>query len=105
MPLPALQILTANRLKTGEVLYWHRATWVSGLNQAELFPDASEANAALASAQAFVTANQVVSPYLLEVRQDKSGLRPIKEREIIRSLGPSVRPDTGKQAEPDFTHV
>ena len=99
MPLPALQILTANRLKTGEVLYWHQATWVTALDQAELFSDAGEAEAALASAQAFVTANQVISPYLFEVRQDKNSLRPVKEREIIRSLGPSVRPDTGKQAE------
>ena len=99
MPLPALQILTANRLKTGEVLYWHQAAWVTGLDQAELFSEAGEAEAALASAQACVAANQVVSPYLFEVRQEKSGLRPVKEREIIRSLGPSVRPDTGKQAE------
>lgn len=105
MPLPVLQILTANRLKTGEVLYWHQATWVSDLTQAELFSDTGEAGAALSSAQAFVTSNQVVSPYLFEVRQDKAGLRPIKEREIIRSLGPSVRPDTGKQAEPEFNNV
>jgi hypothetical protein len=40
----------------------------------------------------------VVTPYLLDVRHDKSGPHPVKEREIIRSLGPSVRPDTGKQA-------
>ena len=98
MPLPALQILTANRLKTGEVLYWRQGTWVEGLDQAELFSETEQADAALAAAQASVSANQVVSPYLFEVRQDKAGLRPTKEREIIRSLGPSVRPDTGKQA-------
>ena len=99
MPLPALQILTANRLKTGEVLYWRRGDWVESFGQAELFSEAALAEAALAAAQAFVTANQVVSPYLFEVRQDKAGLHPAKEREIIRSLGPSVRSDTGKQAE------
>ena len=99
MPLPALQILTANRLKTGEVLYWRNGAWVESFEQAELFSEAGEADAALAAAQAFVRANQVVSPYLFEVRQDKNGLRPVKEREVIRSLGPSVRSDTGKQAE------
>ena len=99
MPLPTLQILTANRLKTGEVLYWRQGDWVEGLNVAELFFEAEAADAALAAAQAFVSANQVVAPYLFEVRQDKNGLRPVKERENIRSLGPSVRPDTGKQAE------
>ena len=98
MPLPALQILTANRLKTGEVLYWRWGAWVEDLEQADLFSAPQEADFALAAAQAFVTANQVVSPYLFEARQDKSGLRPVKEREIIRSLGPSVRTDTGKQA-------
>jgi sulfite reductase (NADPH) hemoprotein beta-component len=40
----------------------------------------------------------VVTPYLFEVRQDKGGVHPVKEREIIRSLGPSIRSDTGKQA-------
>jgi hypothetical protein len=99
MPLPTLQILTANRLKTGEVLYWRRGSWVECFGQAELFSAAAPAEAALAAAQAFVTANQVVSPYLFEVRQDKAGLHPAKEREIIRSQGPSARPDTGKQAE------
>ena len=98
MPLPVLHILTANRLETGEVLYWRRTAWVSDFNQAEPFSEAGEADVALAAAQAFVTANQVVSPYLFEVRQAKTGLRPVKEREIIRSLGPSVRTDTGKQA-------
>jgi hypothetical protein len=38
----------------------------------------------------------VVNPYLFDVRAGKS---PVKEREIIRSLGPSVRDDLGKQAE------
>ena len=98
MSLPALQILTANRLQTGDVLYWRQGAWVEGLDQAERFSEAGAAQAALAAAQAFVAANQVVSPYLFEARQDKDGLRPVKEREIIRSLGPSVRPDTGKQA-------
>ena len=99
MPLLSLQILTANRLKSGAVLYWREGIWVEALDQAEPFLEAEKAEAALAAAQTFVAANQVVSPYLFEVRQDKSGLRPVKEREIIRSLGPSVRPDTGKQAD------
>ena len=98
MPAFTLQILTANRLHTGDVLYWRAGVWVERLADAELFADSATADAALAAAQGFVAANKVVSPYLFEVRRDKNGLRPVKEREIIRSLGPSVRPDTGKQA-------
>jgi len=92
------KVLTANRLQTGEVLYWQAGAWIGELADAEIFEDQPGADAALASAQVFVAANQVVTPYLFDVRRTQDGLLPVKEREIIRSLGPSVRPDTGKQA-------
>ena len=98
MAIPALKILTANRLRSGDVLYWKAGGWTERLADAEIFAGDAAAEAALAGAQAFVAANQVVTPYLFEVRQTKTGFVPVKEREIIRSLGPSVRPDTGKQA-------
>ncbi len=98
MALPVLKILTANRLRTGDVLYWKAGSWIEKLTEADIFADDAAAEAALASAQATVAANQVVTPYLFDVRLTQAGLIPVKEREIIRSLGPSVRPDTGKQA-------
>ncbi len=98
MAAPALKILTANQLRSGEVLYWKFGGWVESLAEAQIFTDEAAAEAALAQAQISVTGNRVVTPYLFEVRQDKSGVHPVKEREIIRSLGPSIRPDTGKQA-------
>jgi hypothetical protein len=98
MAIPALKILTANQLRSGEVLYWKTGRWVESLVEAEIFTDEAAAEAALAQAQISVTANCVVTPYLFEVRQDKGGVHPVKEREIIRSLGPSIRSDTGKQA-------
>ena len=99
------QILTANRLRTGDVLYWKTGGWVEALAEAEIFADDAAADAALAQAQAFVAANQVVSPYLFDIRQDKGAFSPVKAREIIRSLGPSVHPDTGKQSAPEFHNV
>jgi len=105
MAIPALKILTANRLRSGDVLYWKAGDWIERLADADVFADDAAANAALAGAQASVAANQVVSPYLFEVRQTKAGLLPLKEREIIRSLGPSVRPDTGKQVEANHVQV
>jgi hypothetical protein len=98
MAIPALKILTANQLRSGEVLYWKTGRWVESLVEAEIFTDEAAAEAALAQAQISVTANRVVTPYLFEIRQDKGGVHPVKEREIIRSLGPSIRSDTGKQA-------
>jgi len=105
MAIPALKILTANRLRSGDVLYWKAGDWIERLADADVFADDAAANAALAGAQASVAANQVVTPYLFEVRQTKAGLLPLKEREIIRSLGPSVRPDTGKQVEANHVQV
>ena len=92
------QMLTANVLRQGEVVYWKNGGWVPELNKGEVFADPAAANAALAAAQVSVTANQVVAPYLFEVRTENGVLRPVKEREIIRAAGPTVHKHTGKQA-------
>ena len=88
-------MLTANRLIDGTVLYWRAGQWVESLAEGEIFPDDAAAKAGLAAAQHFVTGNIVVNPYLFEMKGD----RPLKEREIIRALGPSVHDNLGKQAE------
>jgi hypothetical protein len=98
MAAPVAQMLTANRLKDGDVLYWKAGAWVEALKDGEVFDEAASADAALAAAQIFVTGNVVVSPYLFDVRIDAAGIHPVKEREIIRAAGPSVRDDLGKQA-------
>jgi Protein of unknown function (DUF2849) len=96
-PATRPQMLTANDLKQGDVLYWKAGGWVMALDQGDVFAEPAAADAALAQAQAFVTGNKVVAPYLFEVtRQPDGSIRPVKEREIIRGQGPSVLPDTGK---------
>jgi hypothetical protein len=92
------QILTANRLVDGTVVYWRADAWVEAFSDAETFADEAAAQAALAAAKPSVTGNVVVNPYLLDLKDG----RPAKEREIIRALGPSVRSDLGKQAAPGF---
>ncbi len=94
----APQILTANRLRDGEVVYWRTDHWVDTLNAAEIFLEDSSAKAALASAGAFVQDRVVVNPYLFDVRLGSENVRPVEEREIIRACGPTIRPDLGKQA-------
>jgi len=89
------QILTANRLRDGEVVYWRDGAWVLSLAEAARLGDKDAADAALKLAGADVADRVVVSPYLFELRPDG---RPVKEREIIRAEGPSVRRDLGKQA-------
>ena len=92
------QMLTANRLVDGDVLYWKAGQWVLALKDADVFADAKDADAALAAAQKYVADNVVVNPYLFDVKTDARGIHPVKEREIIRAAGPTVRDDLGKQA-------
>jgi hypothetical protein len=92
------QMLTANRLRDGDVLYWKAGQWVLALAEGEVFTDPKAADAALAAAQKYVAENQVVSVYLFDVRIEGGEIRPVKEREIIRAAGPTVRRDLGKQA-------
>ena len=91
-------MLTANRLRDGEVIYWKSGAWVLELAKGEVFAEVKDANAALAAAQRDVDNNTVVAPYLFDVKIDAGTIRPVKEREIIRGAGPTIRTDTGKQA-------
>jgi sulfite reductase (NADPH) hemoprotein beta-component len=98
MAAPVPQMITANRLIDGEVLYWREGRWVSAFADGEVFADAKAAEAALEIAKAFVRDNVVVGLYAFDVRRTARGIEPVKEREIIRAAGPSNRTDTGKQA-------
>ena len=92
------QMLTANRLRDGDVLYRKAGGWVLALADGDVYPDQAAADAALAAAQAETVRNVFVAPYLFEVRDVAGKPVPVKEREIIRAAGPTVRKDFGKQA-------
>ena len=99
MAAPALQMLTANRLVDGDVVYWRAGGWVEAFIDGDVFGEKEAAQSALDAAGKFVAKNLVVSPYLFEVREDGGKIWPVKEREAIRAAGPTVRTDLGKQAE------
>ena len=94
------QMITANRLRDGEVVWWKAGHWVDRIEQGSVYEDPKAADAALAEAQRFVTDRVVVNPYLFEVRVTDGRIKPASEREIIRAAGPTVRHDLGKQACP-----
>jgi hypothetical protein len=94
-----LQMLTANRLRDGDVLYRKGDSWVLMLTEGEVYSDPACADAALAAANAELARNEFVAPYLFEVREVNGKIKPVKEREIIRAAGPTVHPHTGKQAD------
>jgi uncharacterized protein DUF2849 len=91
------QVLTANLLQRGEVVYWDGRGWVPSLGNARVMPD-PEAEEALKGAAAWVEKREVVGAYLFEVRVKDGVTVPMKQRELIRAAGPSVRADLGKQA-------
>jgi hypothetical protein len=92
------QMLTANRLRDGDVLYRKGTGWVPLLSDGDVYPDQASADAALQAATAELVRNEFVAPYLFEVRVGNGSVKPVKEREIIRAAGPTVHPHTGKQA-------
>lgn len=93
-----MNVLIANRLIDGEVVFWSRGRWVERFGEAEHFADdegAGQEAEGLAKSQ--VTA--VVEPYLIEIAQVEDGYAPVAYRERLRALGPTNTPQHGKQAE------
>ena len=66
---------------------------------AAVYDDKGELELALAKAQQDVGANKVVDVAAFEVKSKSGILSAVTMRDIIRTRGPSVRPDHGKQAQ------
>jgi hypothetical protein len=96
-----LQVITANRLRDGEVVYFSApTTWVVDLKDASIADGADALEGLLAQANTAPCATDVLDIYPFEVAKDTSGaLAPASVRETIRAAGPTVRTDLGKQTE------
>ena len=93
------QIVTANRLHDGSVVYLGAEdTWVERIQGAEVADGKDAALALLARAEAPAQRTRVVGPYLMDVTLSEGAPRPASNREMIRALGPTVRTDLGYQA-------
>lgn len=93
------QVLTANRLNDGEVVYLAAdGAWVEDLSAASILATPAAGEAALAKGADAERNQEIVHAYLFEVVDAVAPLRPVKKREIIRAAGPTVRTDLGKQA-------
>jgi hypothetical protein len=91
-----VQVVTANRLLDGEVVFLGAGRWVEHISDAELFVgDAGEPALAAAEAQATV----VVAPYMIDVVPTDGVPVPVAYRERLRAVGPTTHTDMGKQAE------
>lgn len=90
------QVLTANRLSDGEVVYLAAdGAWVESLAAAQVVSTAESEAQAVATGAAAERELKVVHAYLFDITPDR---KPVKMREVIRAAGPTVRRDLGKQA-------
>jgi hypothetical protein len=94
------KILTANRLHDGEVVFLtHSGQWSENIDGAVLATE-PQAQAALESrGKDQELANVVTGVYLFDAERRDGHVFATHIKERIRSLGPTVRIDLGKQAE------
>jgi hypothetical protein len=93
------QVMTANRLRDGDVVYLTAAgEWSLWLRDAAVVHDEAGQAALAARAKRAEADRLVVGPYLMAVAESDAGPQPIGTREKIRAKGPTVHPHFGKQA-------
>ena len=94
------QVMTANRLRDGEVVFLTRAgVWSEKIDDAVLAQEPQALAAVEARAAADVNANLITGQYLFDATRLGGHIKASHIRERIRAQGPSVRLDLGKQAE------
>ena len=84
----AQQIMTANRLKDGTVVYFTGSRWSTEIHEALVSDD----NEGLEKeALKNIENEDLISVELIKVDANKSQLAPLTMREKIRSTGPTIR--------------
>ena len=98
----APQIITANRLSDGAVVYFTAGKgWSVSFADGAVWNDQEGAEAALVESKEWVKARIVVEPYLFDVAVTEAGAKPISARERIRAdHKPTVEPDYGSWTGP-----
>ena len=92
-PEDSLEVITANRLRDGAVVYLAAdGAWSPALAGARLFGP-GEADGVVAAADPC----RVVGAYAIPVLVTGGVVRPARWREIIRAAGPTVRPELNRR--------
>jgi len=85
------KVMTANRLTDGKIVYIAPGDgWVETIRAARLLESDTDAEAAMAAAQADVKRNLVVDPLPVEVEVSAEGPRALSLRNAIRAAGPTI---------------
>jgi hypothetical protein len=95
-----MEIITANSLKDGLVVFQAAGGWSYDIREAEVLDGKETVAAALQRAQADAARNIVVDPYAVAVTLTAAGIVPTRLRERIRAEGPT----TGNSKSHTTTH-
>jgi hypothetical protein len=83
-------IYTANRLDDGRVVFLDsHLQWVDRMDQAVVCRDQT-IESGLAAAQESERRQEVVGVYAVDIGSESGPIRPLKQRERIRAVGPSI---------------
>lgn len=94
------QVITANRLRDGIAVFMTRAgQWSEKIDDATLALEPQAAAALEARAKEDEKATLVTGSYLIDAERREGRVRAAHIRERMRTLGPTVRLDLGKQAD------
>jgi len=94
------EAITGNRLTDGAVVYLNPVGgWTEKVEEAAVANSADERQPLEAKANAGLAAQQITHWEVAEVEYRDGKLTAVKNKEAIRSRGPTVRRDLGKQAE------
>lgn len=85
-----MEIITANSLKDGLVVFQAAGGWSYDIREAEVLDGKETVASALERAQADAARNIVVDPYAVTVTLTGAGLVPTRLRERIRAEGPTT---------------
>ncbi len=94
------RIAVAHRLTDGRVVYLAASGWRESLAEATVAHGDPEAEALAARAARDAAAGLVVDPTLVEVTVDHGLPVPVRLRERIRALGPTVHPELQRDPDP-----
>ncbi len=96
-------VLSANRLLDGQVIYLtDDGTWTEHFERAKRLITDEEQERALTLGAVAESACELVAADLVPLSDDQpktrfARLRPARLREVIRAVGPTVRPDLARQ--------
>jgi hypothetical protein len=93
----ALQVVTANRLIDGRVVFLAEGyRWAEEIGSARVADGEEAGKALLAIGEKAAADAIVVAPYLIDVSSEGARITPTRYREVLRALGPSSHPAFGR---------